>query len=168
MRVKLLISIKISVMKKISLILMLLVAISAISLAQDTQRGQRLESEKIAFFTSKLNLTPDEAREFWPVYNEYTKKRGELNKEKNELLKSINKDLSEQALEDAGDKIIDKDLKQAELAKNYHKEFKKILSANKVLRLYQVENQFRRVLLEQLRDRRSDTQQANRRRQQLR
>lgn len=163
---KLVLSIKIIVMKKISLILTMLIMFAVLGSAQNVQRRQKLEVEKIAFFTSKLDLSPDEARVFWPVYNEFSMKRSELNKQKNEVLKSINKELSEEELEEAGDKIVDFAVKEAELSKKYHNEFKKILSAKKVLSLYQVEDQFRRVLLKQLRDRRSEATQ-DRRRQQL-
>lgn len=33
-------------------------------------RGERVESMKIAFLSLNLDLTPDEAIHFWPVYNE--------------------------------------------------------------------------------------------------
>jgi hypothetical protein len=32
---------------------------------------QRIESQRIAFITQRVHLTPDEATKFWPVYNEY-------------------------------------------------------------------------------------------------
>ena len=34
---------------------------------------QDLESLKIAFISKQLDLTPDEAQKFWPVYNQYNK-----------------------------------------------------------------------------------------------
>ena len=37
------------------------------------QNKEKLESARIAYFTSRMNLTPDEAAKFWPVYNEYRK-----------------------------------------------------------------------------------------------
>ena len=33
---------------------------------------ERMESMKIGFLTDRLNLTPEEAKEFWPVYNKYS------------------------------------------------------------------------------------------------
>ena len=39
--------------------------------AQDGERGGRIESLKIAFLTKKLNLSPEEAQRFWPIYNNY-------------------------------------------------------------------------------------------------
>ena len=34
---------------------------------------EQLESAKIGFFTTRMELTPEEASKFWPVYNEYNK-----------------------------------------------------------------------------------------------
>ena len=31
---------------------------------------KRMMSEKVAFFTVELDLTPEEAQKFWPVYNQ--------------------------------------------------------------------------------------------------
>jgi hypothetical protein len=35
------------------------------------QNGNRLEALKIAYITNKLNLSPEEAQKFWPIYNQY-------------------------------------------------------------------------------------------------
>src|ERR1035437_4885758 len=89
-------------MKKI--ILVFLIAMSANGFAQqnppqpptppsppsppDPMRKEKMESMKIAFLTQKLDLTPDEAQKFWPVYNEFQKKREELRKKRREEIKS--------------------------------------------------------------------------------
>ena len=39
----------------------------------DPQNKEKLESARIAYFTSRMDLTPDEAAKFWPVYKEYRK-----------------------------------------------------------------------------------------------
>jgi hypothetical protein len=36
------------------------------------QNGNRLEALKIAYITNKLNLSPEEAQKFWPIYNQYS------------------------------------------------------------------------------------------------
>jgi hypothetical protein len=36
---------------------------------------QKLESAKIAFITNRLDLTAEQAKGFWPIYNEYEKKK---------------------------------------------------------------------------------------------
>ncbi len=36
---------------------------------KDDAWRERIESMKVAFLTSEMDLTPEEARDFWPVYN---------------------------------------------------------------------------------------------------
>ncbi len=36
------------------------------------QNGSRLVALKIAYITNKLNLSPEEAQKFWPIYNQYS------------------------------------------------------------------------------------------------
>ena len=46
---------------------------------------EKIEAQRIAYITSKLDLNADESVKFWPVYNEYTKKRMELRKSRRDL-----------------------------------------------------------------------------------
>jgi len=41
---------------------------------------EKIEAQRVAFITQELDLTPDEAKVFWPVYNEYDAKRHEFKK----------------------------------------------------------------------------------------
>ncbi len=36
-----------------------------------TQNGSRLVALKIAYITKRLDLSPEEAQKFWPIYNQY-------------------------------------------------------------------------------------------------
>ena len=36
------------------------------------QDGKRIQALKIAYLTRQMNLTPEEAQRFWPVYNKYS------------------------------------------------------------------------------------------------
>jgi hypothetical protein len=38
---------------------------------QQRPTGGALEAMKIAFVTKRLNLSPEEAQRFWPIYNQY-------------------------------------------------------------------------------------------------
>ena len=38
----------------------------------DNPKMQNIEALKIAFISRQLELTPDEAQVFWPVYNQYS------------------------------------------------------------------------------------------------
>lgn len=37
-----------------------------------SQEGHRLEALKIAYITKNLDLSPEEAQKFWPIYNLYS------------------------------------------------------------------------------------------------
>jgi hypothetical protein len=64
-------------MKKLGLIYGMICWLSLTVLAQDNENnqkpdGSRLEALKIGYLSKKLNLTPEEAEKFWPVYNQYS------------------------------------------------------------------------------------------------
>src|SRR5215467_12986871 len=63
-------------MKKLLFIIMVLLGLTAPSLAQDDtgnpkNDGSRIEALKIGYLTKKLNLSTEEAQKFWPIYNKY-------------------------------------------------------------------------------------------------
>ena len=62
-------------MKKILSVLVLIGWFCLPAMAQlrpQRQPGAGLQALKIAFITRRLNLTPEEAERFWPIYNRYT------------------------------------------------------------------------------------------------
>lgn len=40
------------------------------------KKRHEFEAQKVAFFTQALDLTPEEAAVFWPLYNEMVKRSG--------------------------------------------------------------------------------------------
>jgi hypothetical protein len=141
-------------MKKYYLILACIFCIS--SLYGQRDRREFIESQKVAFFTRNLKLSPEEARLFWPIYDEFTAKRDNIVRERNTLTQDAGDKLdrmTEKELEELGDKLISLDLSEAELKAEYHKKFKGVLTPAKVVRLYYTENRFKNYLLNQLRSR---------------
>jgi len=112
-------------------------------------RSEQIESIKVAFITSKLDLTSDEAQKFWPVYNNYTTEFLELLKKRREARYNKNTD---------PDETISADLvyesKMLELKKKYRKLYAKAIPPEKILALYKAENEFREHLYKQLNNRR--------------
>lgn len=49
----------------------------------------RMKSEMVAFITTELNLSPEEAQSFWPVYNQAAEKRFEANRGVMEAMKQM-------------------------------------------------------------------------------
>jgi hypothetical protein len=120
---------------------------------------ERLEAYKIAFFTKRLNLTPGEAERFWPLYNNYQEKKLQIQQERVKLTRTVNQPgstLSDKELIAAGDRLIELQVAETELAVTFHQHLKEVLPPIKVIRLYQAENQYRMQLLNQLQLRRSE------------
>ncbi len=124
----------------------------------------RIKSAKIAFITEQVELTPEEAQEFWPVYNEMEDKRKELT---HNLMKRFkgDKEKTEMTNEQA-EKMMQTQFAQEQalldLKKEYHNKYSEILPATKVAKLYEAENMFRQRLMERLkhrdREKRSDVE----------
>jgi len=142
-------------MKKLFLISILSVFTFAMVIAQDKSDPtsnifEKIKAEKISFFTEKLNLTPSEAQVFWPVYNEFEKKRFDLQRDIHDF-ERIPDDkfdsLSDAEIEKMMNNYINSFEQEALLLKDYNKRFLKILPKVKVLKMYRTENQFRGHLL---------------------
>ncbi len=131
--------------------------ISIEGFAQDKEKSVReqIQSEKIAFFTEKIGLTLEEAKKFWPVYNEYWNKKKELMKERKESMNYYIKhsdSMSNRELENIADKYVNYRKEKGELLEEYHKKFKKILPIEKVMRIYMADYDFKSYLLNKLKE----------------
>jgi hypothetical protein len=137
----------------------LVAIIATISLNAMAQKGERLEAMKIGFITERLNLSSDEAKIFWPVYNKFT---DDLKKLRQSTKGKIADEMAEMpAMTDAeAEKVLNDmvsfKINEAELIKKYATEFKKVLPVKKVVLLFKAENDFKRELLKKLSQRNRD------------
>ena len=115
---------------------------------------EKIKAEKVSFFTSKLDLTPAEAQAFWPVYNEFEKKRFDIQRQIHEFERKPDEEinsLSDSEIEKMTSNYIDSFEKEALLLTEYNKKFLKILPKKKVLMMYRTENEFRSHLIREYR-----------------
>lgn len=115
---------------------------------------EQVEAEKIAFFTRFMDLTSEEAKDFWPVYDDFQNQRNQLVWERQSLSRQFAgnyEDLSADESEDIADRFIGLQVKESDLVSEYHSRFKEILPPKKVMRLYQAENEFKTQLLRRIR-----------------
>jgi len=141
------------------ILLIVLLFASNLSFSQDCPRykenREKIESEKVAFITDKLDLTIKEAQEFWPIYNEYQKKREDLFIEKRKLHKNLTKNietLSDQEIIEALNKVNELKSKEVKLEKEYTDKYLKVLPPKKVITLHKTEMEFKRTLLHKLKE----------------
>lgn len=142
-------------MKRLSHAFMIFMILLPAKVIAQNPAMEKLNAYKIAFFTRRLNLTPQEAEKFWPVYNEYQNKRIQIQTDRARMNREVNQNelnMSEKEMIETADKLISLEVQEAALAQEYHKRFKEILTPQKVIRLYQAENQYRQQLLNELRE----------------
>lgn len=120
---------------------------------------EKLKSLRIAFFSEKLNLNPQEAQVFWPVYNAFADDMHVIREERRALLSDLRGNAlakSETELERIADRHIALMEKEVAVQKKYHSKFKEVLPIAKVLQFYKADKEFPRWLLRQVRDKRRE------------
>jgi hypothetical protein len=137
-------------------LLMLLVSAASVIQAQNGKQSQnskdKIESYRIAFITKRLNLTPEEAKVFWPVYNKYTEELETLRKNRVDFDNIDFTNLSAEDADKKGKEIFAFRQSELDLQKKYYSEFKKVIPAQKVLLLMKAENDFKRQLVRMLQE----------------
>jgi len=143
-------------MKK--LLLIIGVAFYTATFAQQPQnpekRSERVEAMRVAFITKRLNLSPEEAQRFWPVYNKF---RADL--------KTLRKNYrqSEQDGEPlTADERLEFEQKKLDLKKNYKPQFEEVVGKEKFNLLMNAEEDFKRELVQIMRERRENGPPQNR------
>ena len=124
------------------------------TLAQPQQpQKENIEARHIGFITNQLQLTPEEAKVFWPVYNKYHAEVEALRKNHvTELLSAkVNFD---SYTDDQVSKLIDDEMdyrqKELDIQRKYNPEFKKVLPVKKVAKFYRAEQQFKINLIREM------------------
>ncbi|MGB0368726.1 MAG: hypothetical protein ACPGD8_04935, partial [Flavobacteriales bacterium] len=102
-------------------------------------KREQLESLKIAHITEKLDLTPDEAQAFWPLFNEMEAKMKAIRKARRKGRKETkaNHDtMSDKQLMAAVNAEFDLEQQELDLKREYNQKFSKILPIKKVVLLH--------------------------------
>lgn len=132
--------------------LIVLALMTQTATAQSDPGGrQRIESAKIGYITNRLNLTTDQAPQFWAIYNEYNGKKQELNKRLRQLRKEPNRtSMNDNQLVNGIREMNATKQKLADLDGEYTDRFLKVISPAQLSELYRTEQEFNRMLLNQL------------------
>ncbi len=125
--------------------------------ADQAEWSAKMKSMKVAFITEHLELTAAEAEKFWPVYNEYEKKREEI--ARNIFTRFTTEEDATETPDITNDEEADRIIRQRfteeqallDLKKEYHEEFLKVIPASRILKLHNVEHRFKKHLLERAR-----------------
>ena len=118
------------------------------------QWQERLESEKIAFLTNEMSLTPKEAQAFWPLYNQAQKEQREAIEASMKTFGELDKALRDGKTGSELNSLLEKYTKAVDdqnVSAKYLKEYLKVLPAEKVGKLLIGEEKFRQSQINRLR-----------------
>ncbi len=138
-------------MKKILLLLILITSFN-ISFAQDHRR-EEIESFRVAYFTRQVGLNTDEAKKFWPVYNEMQEEIQKLQRERRMRHRNgreVHENLSDAELEKMINEEFNSRQKELDIEKKYHERYKEILPMKKLAQYYRAQEGFKRELLKKI------------------
>ena len=115
---------------------------------------QKIQDAKIAIITNRLNLSPEQATGFWPVYNEYSQKRKDIHRAQRKIIndKKAEGKTDDQVLNNLKE-VQELKQKELDLEKEYQNRFLKVISAGQVIELYKAERTFNDMLIQRLKQR---------------
>ncbi|MEN1785819.1 MAG: hypothetical protein AAGF77_11855 [Bacteroidota bacterium] len=116
----------------------------------------RIRSFKVAFITEQLALTPQEAQQFWPVYNTHEIALQKLRKRERQQFGSPsqqNLDLSDAEATQLLEQFDRLQQEKHTLEQQFLKDLKTVLPPRKIVKLLKAERDFKKRLLQQVRKR---------------
>lgn len=130
---------------------------AAQSLSQDKPSSnmdilrEKIRADKKLVVALNMELTESEAKNFWPIYEQYQKDLQKINQRMANLLESYADDVRRKSLnDDKARKLIDEatavDEAEAGLKSTYAPKLGKTLPMTKVVRYLQIENKIRAVV----------------------
>ncbi len=143
-------------MKNIYTLLFLLFSILGFS--QDTEeRIERIKALRIAFISEKLELTPEEAQQFWPIFNQFDDRQSKLQREKRKLMRNLRSGNTMNLSEKETAKLMEEDERLENEIQNNRRQLVKdlqgVIPNRKILMLRQIDIEFKQKLLQQIQKR---------------
>jgi hypothetical protein len=128
---------------------------------QEPKAREKINAARAAYITERLGLTTAEAEKFWPLYREYAQKRQDLKLQFNQAKKHGK----------PAEELLDMEykLKQQglDLEKEYSGKIRQTISPEKMLNLRRAEEDFRKLILQQLQQRQLNNQKRDQQRERL-
>ncbi|MEQ9303391.1 MAG: hypothetical protein RJQ14_05695 [Marinoscillum sp.] len=137
-------------MRNLMIILILMVSLTTWSQTPETL--EKLEAAKIALITERLELTPDQAERFWPIYRQFAEEQRTLRTEFQDLRKSYD---PQKASEQENQKMLEQGMsikeRQLELEKSYTQRMQEVITTRQIMSLRKAEADFKDMLIKRIR-----------------
>lgn len=143
--------------QKITLIFSFILLITCQLMAQkkDLKGGEKVRALKVGMITEELKLTETQAIKFWPVYNAFSEKRQNINKQIRKINNEKDDELENDEILKNEDQVLKLRQDELELIKEYRDDFLKVISVQQYADLQATEKKFNKLLLEKLKERKS-------------
>jgi len=102
---------------------------------------RKIQAMEMAYITKELNLNPEEAQKFWPIFNQY----------RNEI--------KEIASNRSGTDRLDKQQKMLDLRKRYRGDFTKVLAQERANKVFGAEEDFKSLVRREFQKRQAEKRQ---------
>jgi len=120
--------------------------------AQGPEARKKIEAAKIALITERLDLTPEQAEKFWPIYREFGTKRKEIRRDFDMARKNFDPNT---ASEDENKKMLEMATQvkeqQLKLDREYSNRILNVITTRQLNNLRKAENDFKEMLLRRIR-----------------
>ncbi|HIY75915.1 MAG TPA: hypothetical protein H9825_06630 [Candidatus Sphingobacterium stercorigallinarum] len=113
------------------------------------ERFEAIENQKTAYITKQLKLSPKEAQQFFPLYNQYRKEIRSVKQKKSKGIQSPGNQNSFRP----GNDVIAFDSQEVNIKKKYREKFARVVGQSRASQFFAVEQEFIELLYKELNSR---------------
>lgn len=142
-------------MKNHTLIAMLFFLVVGTTMAQRPEEGydrEKLEAARVAFITTRLDLTPVQAQKFWPIYNVFNDTREKNLREMSALGRLRDVQLSEAEAKSRLLKKFEIERKMIVDEEKFVKDLSAVITYNQIIQLNGLNREFARHIWQRRRE----------------
>tara|TARA_R100000789_G_scaffold93063_1_gene91972 strand:- start:740 stop:1201 length:462 start_codon:yes stop_codon:yes gene_type:complete len=119
---------------------------------KDDSHREKIKELKTAFFTQELNLDKKKAQQFWPIYNEYESELHKLRKREHRDIPNL-ECITEDDAENMLDEYVAIEKQDYILKQKLFNDLKEIMTAQEIIKLHKLEDEFHKKLIKEYRAR---------------
>lgn len=142
-------------MKKYKLIVIIFFFALGTAMAQRPGEGydhEKLEAARVAFITTRLDLKPEQAQKFWPIYNVFNESREKSLREMSELGRLRDDKLSEAEAKSRLLKKFEIERKMIVDEEKFVKDLSSVITYNQIIQLNGLNREFARHIWQRRRE----------------
>ena len=143
-------------MKKLIVIFILILTTSLVfsQRPRANRSREQIEAARIGLITERLDLTPEQAEKFWPVYREFGDKRRQLMEEFSKQRENFDAgNATEEQRQEMLKLGFERKQQGLDLEKEYSEKMLSVISSKQLINLKKAEREFREMLFQRIQKR---------------